>query len=96
MKQTAFAKWLEREGVKPYQFAQRYSISQRAAYRLAGIRLRYDGRPSGIHQATLEEVSRITGIASQKLYGEAIEAMKEPLEPRKYEKKGGGSAAAGE
>lgn len=87
---TAFARWLQDREIAPHKFAAEHGIHRALIMRLAGIRARWDKTPvDQIRWYTAPgKVATITGIPLEKLISDAIMAMQDPAEPRKYQRKG--------
>lgn len=81
--ETAFARWLDREGLKPYSFSRLHKLNYRSVYQLAGMKLGENQRQPGFFTSPLlMEVARITGIPIDRLLADAAEAKKNPKPSR--------------
>ena len=95
--ETTFARWLRKRGEAHHVYAKRMGLGYISVARLIGI-----GRePQEIKRFSflaLTKVSADTGIPIQTLIDDAVKAARNPVEPRKYVKKGmdDGKAAAAE
>lgn len=90
--ETTFSRWLRENDTPPYRFARERKLHYRAIYRLAGVQT--DRPEAHFTSSLLAAVSRITGISVDRLLSEAEAARADPTPSRKYERKGGGDAAA--
>ena len=95
--ETTFARWLRARGEAHHAYAKRMGLGYISVALLAGI-----GRePREVKRFSflaLTRVSEDTGIPIQVLIDETKAAARNPVEPRKYVKKGmdDGKAAAAE
>jgi hypothetical protein len=86
--ETAFARWLRERGESHSAYAIRNRMGKKQIARLAGVAREAKPIVRFYTYGALCEISKDTGIPIQVLIDDAVEAAHNPIEPRKYVKKG--------
>ncbi len=84
---TTFAKWLQAQGEAPHVYAKRAGLGYGSVTQLAGIG-REPRELKRLSFLALTRASADSGIPIQTLIDEAKAAARNPVEPRKYVKRG--------
>ena len=87
--ETTFAKWLRDRGEGHYAYAVRCRLGKISVALLAGVG-REPREVTRLNYTALQRISADSGIPTQTLIDEAAAAAKNPVEPRKYNRKGVG------
>ncbi len=85
--ETKFAAWLRKRGESHSAYALRIGMNKMRVALLAGI-ARQAQPIARFHYPSLARISEDTGIPIQILIDDAVEASKNPIAPRQYNRKG--------
>lgn len=84
---TTFSKWLRAQGEAHYAYAKRRGLGQQSIRTLVGLG-RVPRELTRLSLLALTRASEDSGIPIQTLIDEARAAARDPVEPRKYVKRG--------